>query len=102
MVIPGGGNEILPVPTISQENINQEFLCVKWEDIMCISGFVVDDLAISEETPWPKGPMRFLNEYKGKFQGNERDFATSGFGASVTAAGIPLVCSSPLHNSRGY
>ena len=72
--------------------------------ITCISGFVVDDQAdlSSEETPWPKGLMRFLNEYKGKFQENERGSATSVFGTSVTAAGILLVCSSPLHNSRGY
>lgn len=57
------GNEILPIPTISQDNVNQEFLCVKWEDITCISGFAVDDQAdvSSAETPWPKGLMRFLN-----------------------------------------
>lgn len=33
MVRPSSGNEILPIPTIIQENINQEFLSVEWQDI---------------------------------------------------------------------
>lgn len=61
--------ETLPTPTVIPETINQEFFCVELQDGTCISGFIVDDQAdaSSEETPWPKGLMRFLNEYKGKF-----------------------------------
>lgn len=53
MVRPSSGNEILPIPTIIQENINQESLSVEWQNLTGISGFVVDNQAdvSSEETP---------------------------------------------------
>lgn len=59
---PSSSNKILLFPTITRENIDQEFLSIEWQDIRCVSRFVVDDQGdvSSEETPWCKGLMRFL------------------------------------------